>query len=531
MDLIKQICFSKPIGFSNRRDQNMKRRCGVLLPVASLPGRYGIGCFSRDAYDFMDFLQEAGQTYWQILPLGQTGYGDSPYQSFSTFAGNPYFIDLQEFIDRGYITAEEADECDFGDDPRYVDYEKIYFQRYPLLWKAYENSPFALYVKDKWKDSRFDADRAGFEAFILRAADWLPDYALYCAIKKYFKGKSFIEWDDDIRLRRPAVLEEYRQRLADSIRFYEFQQYFFDLQWHKLKKYANDRGIRIIGDIPIYVAFDSADTWSHPELFQLDERGYPTDVAGVPPDAFSATGQLWGNPLYRWDYNKETGYAWWISRLRQCFSLYDVVRIDHFRGFDEYYAVPFGESTAMNGEWRPGPGMDLFDAMKKALGKRDVIAEDLGLLTDSVIRMVKKSGFPGMKVLEFAFDGKSSNAYLPHNYVRNCIAYTGTHDNQTLRGWYDGLGRKGKKIVRRYSGTSARAKNPEKQLIRMLFMSVADTVIVPIQDYLGLGDEARINTPSTLGGNWQWRLLPGELTGELGGKMREMAEVYGRVSR
>lgn len=507
---------------------NMKRRCGVLLPVASLPGRYGIGCFSKDAYEFIDFLADAGQTYWQILPLGQTGYGDSPYQSFSTFAGNPYFIDLQELIERGYIAAEDAEQCDFGSDPRCIDYEKIYFRRYPLLWKAYENSPFALFVKTPWQEKTFDKERVDFETFIVNAADWLPDYALYSAIKKYFDGKSFIEWEDDIRLRRPQALARYREKLADSIRFYEFLQYFFDRQWHKLKTYANSKGIRIIGDIPIYVAFDSADTWSHPELFQLDEKGYPTDVAGVPPDAFSSTGQLWGNPLYRWDYHKKTGYAWWISRLRQCFSLYDVVRIDHFRGFDAYYAVPFGEKTAMNGEWRPGPGLDLFNVMKRELGEKHVIAEDLGLLTDSVIDMVKATGFPGMKILEFAFGGGSGNSYLPHNYVENCIAYTGTHDNQTLKGWYDGLDRKTKKAVRTYAGISARSKHPERQLVRILFMSVASTVIVPVQDYLELGDEARINTPSTLGGNWQWRLLPGELTEDLGKEMLELAKTYGR---
>lgn len=507
----------------------MKRKCGVLLPVASLPSRYGIGCFSQDAYEFVNFLADAGQTYWQILPLGQTGYGDSPYQSFSTFAGNPYFIDPEELIERGYITREDADRCDFGADPRTINYEKIYNHRYTLLWKAFENSPFALSVKSPWRDSRYDADRADFDAFVRESSDWLEDYALYSALKRFFGGESFIKWDEAIRLRTPQALAQYREKLADSIRFYEFQQYFFDRQWHRLKQYANEKGIRIVGDIPIYVAFDSADTWSHPELFYLDEKGYPVDVAGVPPDAFSSTGQLWGNPLYRWDYHKKTGYDWWMRRMKQCFSLYDVVRIDHFRGFDEYYAVPFGEKTAMNGEWRPGPGLDLFKTMKEKLGKKSIIAEDLGLLTDSVIRMVKQTGYPGMKILEFAFDGKSSNAYLPHNYGTNCIAYTGTHDNQTLKGWYDSLDRKTKKQVRTYVGISSRARFPERQIIRTLFMSVAGTVIVPIQDYLELGDEARINTPSTLGGNWQWRLLPGELTADLAGRMRSLSQTYGRT--
>lgn len=507
----------------------MERKCGVLLPVASLPSKYGIGCFSREAYEFIDFLAAAGQSYWQILPLGQTGYGDSPYQSFSTFAGNPYFIDLEELFEAGYLTREEADAVSFGDNPEKVNYERIYLERFPLLKKAYENSPFALVPEGKWQGTEYDEARKALEDFIRDNAEWLPDYALYSAVKNENDGKSYIEWPDEIRLRREEAMQKAREELADEIRFYEFQQYLFAGQWKKLKTYANEHGIQIIGDIPIYVAFDSADTWSHPELFELDEKGYPTVVAGCPPDGFSATGQLWGNPIYRWSYHKETGYAWWISRIANCFRMYDIVRIDHFRGFDEYYAIPYGDLTAEFGKWQPGPGIGLFEAIKNALGEKQIIAEDLGFITPTVRKLVQDSGYPNMKVLQFAFDAREpgTNDYLPHNYGRNCVVYTGTHDNETMRGWYGDVAECDRLYADDYIGVTSE-ETAAWSFIRAAFLSVADTCIIPMQDYLNLGNEARINQPSTFGGNWEWRMLPDACTEELAERMKKLAVTFGR---
>ena len=505
----------------------MKRSCGILLPVASLPSRYGIGSFSKEAYEFVDFLAAAGQSYWQILPLGQTGYGDSPYQSFSTFAGNPYFIDPEKLARAGYLSDRALKKYDFGDNRDYIDYEKIYLARFPMLWEAYHNSPYALKVKEKWSGSPYDEDRAAFGRFISENEEWLPDYALYSAVKKHMGSVSFIEWDEDIRRRRPEALAHYRQTLADEIRFWEFQQYLFYQQWMDLKRYANDKGIRIIGDIPIYVAFDSADTWSRPELFELDENGYPTVVAGCPPDAFSATGQLWGNPIYRWDYHKQTGYEWWISRLKKCFELYDVVRIDHFRGFDEFYAIPFGDKTAQNGRWRKGPGYDLFAAMEEKLGRRAIIAEDLGYMTDSVRELVARTGYPNMKVLQFAFDSREDSDYLPHNYPMNCVVYTGTHDNETMRGWYSDVKEEDQKYAADYIGIR-RESEASWAFIRAAFMSVGDTVIIPMQDYLNRGNEARINHPSTIGGNWKWRMRTRDMNQKLAGRILQLTEIYKR---
>ena len=498
----------------------MSRTCGILLPVSSLPSDYGIGCFSGEAFDFIDFLVSAGQSCWQILPTGQTGYGDSPYQSFSTFAGNPYFIDLGELIDLGYITRKEADACNFGTEPMYVDYGQLYANRYPLLRKAYERSPFVCGYAGT------DPVTAEFERFAESNEAWLPDFALFCAVKNYFGGKSFIEWEDDIRLREPAAMEHYREMLAEDVRFYEFLQFFFDRQWKKVKTYAAEKGIKIIGDIPIYVAFDSADTWSHPELFELDEKGYPTVVAGCPPDAFSATGQLWGNPIYRWDYHKETGYAWWLRRLKHCFELYDVVRIDHFRGFDEYYAIPYGDPTAERGKWCPGPGIDLFNTMKEVLGEQAIIAEDLGYITDTVRRLLAQTGFPNMKVLQFAFDYGNDSDYLIHHYPSNCVVYTGTHDNETTNGWYENQPQENRAFTDAYAGID-RETTPADAFIRLALISAADTAVIPMQDYLGLGNEARINHPSTLGGiNWQWRLKKEQLTDELAVRMNRLSEIY-----
>lgn len=492
------------------------RKQGVLLPVTSIPSRYGIGTFGKESYRFVDFLEKAGQKLWQILPLGPTGYGDSPYQSFSTFAGNPYLIDLELLIEDGYLTREECDACDFGTYPRFIDYEKQYLSRFAVLKKAFERGYRKLHRE------------AEYVAFLEENRLWLEDYALYMAVKDSFGGVCFMEWDEEIRRRNKTALQKYRRLLAEEIHFYEFQQYLFMKQWLELKAYANQKGIEIVGDIPIYVAFDSADTWAHPELFQMDEKGYPIAVAGCPPDYFSETGQLWGNPLYRWDYHKETGYDWWMQRFAHCYKLYDVVRIDHFRGFDEYWAVPYGEKTAVNGQWLKGPGYELFAALKKRLGKKKIIAEDLGFMTDSVRKLVKKTGFPNMKILQFAFESSGESEYLPFRYDKNCVVYTGTHDNDTTLGWLSQMPKKDKKFARKYLHCQ-KGDDLCREVIRAGVSSVADTVIIPIQDWLELDNEARINVPSTLGQNWKWRLLKGELTEELAGDMRKMAKLYGRA--
>ena len=490
------------------------RASGILLPVSSIPSTYGIGAFSKEAYEFVDFLKAAGQTYWQILPLGPTGYGDSPYQSFSTFAGNPYYIDLEELIEAGFLTKKQCDDCDWGENASYVDYEKIYLSRFKVLKAAFEKSGI---------ESNRD-----FQNFVKENDFWIPDYALYMAVKDHFEGKSWSLWEEDIRLRKPEALKKYSELLKEQVLCYEFQQYLFTSQWARLKKYANENGIKIIGDIPIYVAFDSADAWANPELFQFDENCMPTGVAGCPPDAFSSTGQLWGNPLYRWDYHKETGYAWWIKRISYCYRLYDVVRIDHFRGFDEYYNIPFGDATAEFGKWEKGPGYDLFKVLKEKLGNKPVIAEDLGFLTPSVLKLVKKTGYPGMKVLQFAFDPGEESDYLPHNYSANSVVYTGTHDNDTMRGWYQSASRHDRTFARKYLNIKG-SKEIGWNFIRAALASVADTAIIPIQDYLNLGSEARINIPSTLGNNWKWRMVKGQIDEDLAERIYTMCKMYGRI--
>ena len=504
-----------------KNEKKHTRRCGVLLPIFSLSSEYGIGAFSKEAYDFVDFLSDAGQSYWQILPLGPTSYGDSPYQSFSTFAGNPYFIDINALITDGLLTKKQALGCDFGGTEEKIDYERLYRSRFKLLKNAYDNvdkSPVAKEIKKEFEAFKKNPDN-----------DWLSDYALFMALKDANGGKAWNTWSEDIKLRKKEALKKAHEKYKVEVDFYSFLQYLFSKQWEALKSYANSKGIEIIGDIPIYVAFDSADTWANPELFLLDKENTPIDVAGCPPDAFSATGQLWGNPLYRWDYHKKTGYKWWLKRISQCYKLYDVVRIDHFRGFDEYYAIPYGNPTAEIGEWRKGPGYDLFDVMKKQLGDKKVIAEDLGFLTDTVIRLVKKTGFPGMKILEFAFDSREESDYLPHNYTKNCIVYTGTHDNETARGWFDHLPRNDKRFAKEYLGIRY-AKDAVWAMIRAAFASVSDTAIIPMQDYLELGAYARINTPSTLGGNWTWRMKKDALSKELCQRMHDYARIYGRLS-
>ncbi|WP_099469070.1 4-alpha-glucanotransferase [Konateibacter massiliensis] len=492
------------------------RASGILLPIASLPSEYGIGCFSKEAYSFVDKLEKAGQKYWQLLPLGPTGYGDSPYQSFSTFAGNPYFIDLNELIKKGYLTKKECDSCDFGDNERYIDYGKLYLARFELLKKAHS-------VSDIAKDN-------DFIKYVKENEYWLEDYALYMALKDYFQGISWIEWEKDIKLREKDAMAAYAEKLAAEVEFYQFIQYLFFTQWNRLKTYANKKGIKIIGDIPIYVAFDSADCWSNRSLFQFDRDNTPLAVSGCPPDAFSKDGQLWGNPLYDWDYHKKTGFTWWIQRIQYCFKLYDVVRVDHFRGFDEYYSIPYGAKNAIKGEWKKGPGVKLFEALNKELGDMDIIAEDLGFLTDSVRALLKATGYPGMKVLQFAFDSREESDYLPHNYNSNCIVYTGTHDNDTILGWYDTISKADKKLSVDYlNNADTKPEEIPWDFIRLAMGSVAKTCIVPLQDYLGLGSEARINTPSTLGENWKWRLKETDFDEKIVKRIHRMTKLYGRL--
>ena len=498
----------------------MNRGAGILLSITSLPSKYGIGCFSKSAYDFVDWLKAAGQTYWQILPLGPTSYGDSPYQSFSTYAGNPYFISLEALIEEGVLTEEECGAADLGEMEGTIDYKKLYENRYPLLRRAYERSDIS--------------NNPAYNRFVQENGWWLSDYALFMAVKERFGGAPWTEWAQDIRLRWDYAMDFYRRELYFDIEFPQYLQFTFYKQWRALKEYANRQGVRIIGDIPIYVAMDSADAWAHPELFQLDGDNVPTAVAGCPPDGFSAVGQLWGNPLYRWEYHRQTGYDWWMKRLAHCFSLYDVVRIDHFRGFDEYYSIPRGAKTAIDGHWEKGPGMDLFRRMREVLGEKEVIAEDLGYVTDSVRLLVRDSGFPGMKVLEFAFDSRDSgcaNDYLPHNYTENCVAYTGTHDNETIRGWFESITEEERRLARAYI---CDRYTPRQYLhtsfISLIMASRASLCVIPMQDYMGYDNTCRMNQPSTVGINWKWRLKEGELTEELKREIRGIARRYGRLA-
>ncbi len=502
-----------------------KRAAGILMPIFSLPGRYGIGTLGKEAYRFADFLEKSGQTYWQVLPIGPTGYGDSPYQSFSTFAGNPYFIDLETLVAEGLLTKEECEEVDFGKDERRVDYEKLYFGRFPLLLKAYLR--FCKKTEDGSTESA-RREREDYLAFLERSSSWLVAYDRFMTEKTGY----------------PEA-------------FYSFTQYEFEKQWKKLKAYVNEKGISIIGDIPIYVSGDSVDFTEHPELFQLGEDGKPCKVAGCPPDDFAAGGQLWGNPIYDWDYHKKTGYSWWISRMRRCFELFDVVRVDHFRGFDEYYAIPAGASDARGGTWEKGPGISLFNALKEALGPKPVIAEDLGYLTDSVRKLVRDTGYPGMKILEFAFDSRENSDYRPCTWPENAVCYTGTHDNQTLAAWFREISVEDQDFCARYceawqlgdgeeAGVKAvtRAEDVDRgvisrflesdyveKLIRLTLASKPDTAVIPLQDYLEMGAEARVNRPSTLGNNWVFRFREKDFSEETAGRIRRLTEESRRARK
>ena len=491
----------------------MDRHSGILMHISSLPSPYGIGTLGREAYAFADFLRAAGQKYWQLLPLGPTSYGDSPYQSFSTFAGNPYFIDLDLLAEDGLLSPSELEAEDWGGQRRYVDYGRIYAARFGLLRKAFQ--------------AGYPRDRAAVEAFC-RENKWLDNYALYMALKARFGMKSWLDWpDEDLRLRRAEALERAREELAEDIAFYAYLQYLFFRQWDALREYIHSLGIRIIGDLPIYVAMDSADVWAEPEFFQLGEGNVPTEVSGVPPDYFSADGQLWGNPLYDYEKMAADGYRWWIRRMSGAARLYDVVRIDHFRGLESYWAVPYGADTAKNGRWRKGPGMDLVGTLTSWFPGLSFIAEDLGFLTPEVRRLLEDSGLPGMKVLEFAFDAREPSNYLPHTYNRHCVCYVGTHDNETVEQWRWQADRADVTFARKYLGLND-AEGFHWGMIRGGMSSVADTFLVQMQDCLGLGAEGRMNTPGTGWGNWRWRLLPGEASPALAKKLRCYTKMYGR---
>ena len=487
------------------------------MPIFSLPSPYGIGTLGAEARRFADFLAAGGQSCWQLLPVGPTSYGDSPYQSFSSFAGNPYFIDLDQLAEDGLLEPGEYQGLDWGGDPGRVDYGLMYAARYPVLHRA-----CARLLAQK---------RPGFAAFCEEQAAWLEDYALFMALKDKCNGAAWSQWPRELRLREPAALDSARAGLAGEVEFWKGVQYLFFGQWKALKKYANGLGLSIIGDLPIYVSGDSADVWSNPDQFQLDENGRPTEVSGCPPDGFSADGQLWGNPLFDWEQMKEDGYAWWLRRIAFQFQLYDTLRIDHFRGFDEYFAVPYGDATAHNGRWKPGPGIDFFKTVNRALGKKDIIAEDLGFLTPSVKKLLKDSGYPGMKVLELAFDSRDTdNGYLPHSYPAHCVVYAGTHDNDTIQGWMSSASKEDVAFAKAYLRLSRR-EGYHWGMMRAAWASPADLAVMQFQDLLGLGSESRINTPSTLGNNWKWRALPGAYDEKLARRLYREMRTYQRLPK
>lgn len=494
----------------------MERSCGILLHLSSLPSPYGIGTMGRAAYEFVDFLNKAGQSLWQLLPLGPTSCGDSPYQSFSSFAGNPYFIDLDTLVEDGLLTKGELDGIDWGKNPEFVDYGKIYKNRFKVLKIAAERG--------------IERDKAELERFVSDNRSWLPDYALFMALKRHFGMKAWFDWpDEEIRLHKPVAVGKYAELLHEDVRFFEYIQFLFFKQWDALHEYAKAHGVKIIGDMPIYVAMDSADVWASPEFFLLDEKNVPVEVAGVPPDYFSKDGQLWGNPLYDFDAMRCDGYGWWIRRVDGASKLCDILRIDHFRGFESFWAVPFDAETAKVGHWVKGPGMDLVGRLTSWFSDLGFIAEDLGLLTPEVHELLEQSGLPGMKVLEFAFDPTEPSNYLPHNYTQNCVCYVGTHDNAPVMAWRDEADAAAVEFAERYLALGD-AEGFNWGMIRGGMSSVASMFIVQMQDFLALGADARMNTPGTQFGNWRWRLKSNELTPELAAKLLDMAKMYGRYS-
>ena len=528
------------------------RKSGILLHPSSLPSAFGVGDFGQAAYTFLDRLAEAKQPLWQILPLVPTDAGGSPYSSASAFAGNPLLISPELLLEEGLLSEADLQNASVPPAAR-VDYEKAAAVKLPLLEKAFQ----------AFQQKEAPADYAAFQA---ENAYWLDDYALYTALKQhflsvrateeategfdlfceecaglslseeklheYYDNVSWVSFPRGLKRRNALSLKKWRRQLAPAIEKEIFLQYIFQKQWQAVKAYANEKGISVIGDAPIFVSYDSADVWAHQKLFRLDSKGFPTCVTGVPPDYFSETGQLWGNPLYKWEYHKKTGYAWWMKRIRHCVELYDVIRIDHFRGFDEYYSIPYGNKTAVDGTWMPGPGMDLFRTIEEKLGKLNIIAEDLGFLTESVLQMLSDSGFPGMKVIQFAFDPNGGSAYLPHNYPKNSVVYTGTHDNDTTRGWYHSTDKATRDFAKEYMNAQRLDEDDLAwDFIRLAMSSKANLCVTPMQDLLNLDGKARINVPSTLGGNWTWRMEKGQFDEETVKRLKRMTWLYERLPR
>lgn len=494
------------------------RACGILLHPTSLPSRFGIGDLGQAAYAFVDFLEESGAKLWQVLPLGHTSYGDSPYFCVSAFAGNPLLVSPEMLVEDGLL--DEADLTDVPDFPvNRVDYGWVIDYKFKLLRKSFDY--FQKQGESRLRDQffRFTEDPATHW--------WMDDFTLFMAIKAKHDGKSWLEWEDKYRRRDPRTMEHIRQAEEETIEFQKYMQYLFFRQWTAVRNYAHEKGIQIIGDIPIFVAMDSADTWANPDLFYFDSDLHPTVVAGVPPDYFSQTGQLWGNPLYRWDVNEQHGYYWWIERFKMAFAMYDRIRIDHFRGFEAYWEIPAGAETAVEGRWVKGPNERLFFAVQQVLGDLPIIAEDLGVITPEVECLRDMFDFPGMKILQFAFDGDPHNAYLPHNHVQNCVVYTGTHDNETMMGWFKSLPASDQQYVLEYLNPKTK-KDLHWHFVRSALASVADTVIIPLQDLLGLGSSARMNTPSIEKGNWRWRFTEDKLTKPLATRLKKLVTLYGR---
>jgi 4-alpha-glucanotransferase len=495
-----------------------ERSSGILLHPTSLPGKYGIGTLGKEAFRFIDFLSKSKQQLWQILPLGPTGFADSPYQCFSSSAGNPLLIDLDTLVREGLLNKKDLNNLEPADEET-VDFGSVITNKYPLLKKAL----------DAFKANAGKEHRKDFREFTITNSRWLDDYALFMSLKEHFNQKPWYQWKKPLKMRIETELKPLRRLLGSRIEFHKFIQYLFFRQWITVKDYAHSKNIRIIGDIPLYVALDSVDAWANTEMFQFDKNRNPLAVGGVPPDYFSATGQLWGNPLYRWDVMKKDKYRWWIERIKSNLVLYDIIRIDHFRGFAAYWAVPYGEKTAINGRWIPCPGKELFEQIRKDLGDIPIIAEDLGVITDDVVDLRDSFGLPGMKILQFAFDSGEANDYIPHNFVKNCIAYTGTHDNDTVKGWFEKAKVADRKYVLDYMDSSE--KDLCRDFVRLAWASVANTAIVPMQDLLEMGSEARMNLPGTTINNWMWRAKSNAFTAELSQKLAKLTVLYGRAHK
>lgn len=491
------------------------RASGVLLHISSLADPYGIGTLGKKSREFVKFLDDAGQTYWQMLPVGPTGYGDSPYQSFSTYAGNPYFVDLDILKDLELLTREEIENKIFVDNPEKADFGRIYQERFEVLRLAY---------------SRFDIENKDFKLFIEKNAKWLQDYVLFMSIKDYFHGVKWTEWPDEFKYRNQDALARFEEENIEEVNFHRFIQFMFFEQWDDLKKYMKEYGILTIGDLPIYVAEDSSDVWANPEVFQLNDNLDPEFVGGCPPDAFSDDGQLWGNPIYNWDHLEETGYQWWLDRIEWNFNIFDCIRLDHFRGFESYWRIPAGDKTAKNGSWQPGPGMKLFGALREKFGDLPIIAEDLGYMTKEVYNFRMETGFPSMKILQFAFDPECNSDYLPHNYDDNCVVYTGTHDNDTIIGWLENARFEEIETAKKYLNITDE-ETFNWGLIRGAMTSVAKMAIFQMQDLLMLDNSTRMNNPGILGGNWEWRMRDGALNPYLSGRLRELTRISGRLKK